>query len=83
MTRHSRQEGGAGGAAGGRGVTGGERSLHRLRLPAARPGTEVARLFEYQLLQFLLGKVVQLHLKSERLLCDGLVPRVIVLEWAY
>ena len=33
-----------------------------------------------ELLELLLGKVVQLHLKSERLLCDGLVRGVIVLE---
>ena len=35
-----------------------------------------------ELLELLLGKVVQLHLKSERLLCDGLVRGVIVLERA-
>merc|ERR1719357_2478314 len=32
-----------------------------------------------ELLELLLGKIVQLHLKSERLLCNGLVRRVIVL----
>ena len=34
-----------------------------------------------ELLQLLLGQVVQLHLQSERLLCDRLVRRVIVLNY--
>ena len=35
-----------------------------------------------ELLQLLLGQVVQLHLQSERLLCDGLVRRVVVLDYS-
>ena len=33
-----------------------------------------------ELLQLLLGQVVQLHLQPERLLCNWLVRRVVVLE---
>ena len=40
---------------------------------------EVSGLFEDQLLEGLLGQVVELHLKLEGLLCDGLVFRVVVL----
>ena len=34
-----------------------------------------------ELLQLLLGQVVQLHLQSERLLCDWLVRRIVVLNY--